>query len=150
MADKLNLKGTWTYQSFLLLPTDVETDAPPGASVTARKWAKGQLIVPEDTTGELSGELVFAPGVTLRVTGQILPATDSTATILQATGKGIQGFTEGAIYEITGWIIFTSSQDELPTIHGSVLAVRGPNTSPNIELGKMPINTVGAFTLAPS
>lgn len=28
------------------------------------------------------GELIFAPGVTLSVTGQILPATDSTAAIL--------------------------------------------------------------------
>lgn len=67
-----------------------------------------------------------------------------------ADKKGIQGVAEGAIYKITRRITFTSSQDELPAIHGSVLAVLGQNTSPNTELGKMPINTVGAFTFVSS
>ena len=34
----------WIYQSFLLLPTYAEEDAPAGAPVTAKKWARGSLV----------------------------------------------------------------------------------------------------------
>lgn len=142
-----DLKGSWLHQSFLVLPTAAEQDAPVGSPVTAQKWAQGTLTISESEGDRIIGDLVFASGVSLHVTGQITPATDFLPAILQATGKGLQGRTEGAIYELTGWII-ASELNQNFIIHGSILAVCGPNTHPDTELGGMPIGTVGKFTLS--
>jgi hypothetical protein len=138
------LAGTWHYQSFLILPTPSEGEAPPESAVTARKWAIGTLTVSTDTYPEVSGELAFAPGVTLTVKGHVLPPSDVSSEILVATGEGLAGPTKGSISRIIGTVIRDANGRQL--IYGSVLGVRGPDTSPEVN-GGMPINTVGTFAL---
>jgi hypothetical protein len=140
------LAGTWNYQSFLIQPTPSEEAAPPGAAVTAHKWAMGTLTVQPGASPEVSGDLEFAPGFKLTVKGHVLPPSDSSSAILVATGKGATGGPlQGTIYWITGAIMEAEGQ---PSIYGSVLGVRGPDTKPE-DVGGQPINTVGAFTLSP-
>ncbi|MDQ4143306.1 MAG: hypothetical protein M3198_06090 [Actinomycetota bacterium] len=139
------LEGVWEYESFLILPSEAERAAPPGSPVTARKWAMGALTVSTDTDEEVSGELVFAPGITLNVRGLVLD-TSSRLPILTATGEGVSGPTKGAVYRILGVIIRDANGQE--SVQGSVLAVRGPDVNPDVELGGMPINTVGSFVLS--
>jgi hypothetical protein len=146
-----NMKGTWSYQSFLLLPTDTELAAKPGTSVASRMWASGQLVVLSEIEGELLGELVFAPSVKLNVKGRILLSTDSVPTVFEAIGEGFDGPTKGALYKIIGWIVPTSPDEAEPlNVCGSVLAVRGSDSSPDLELGGMPVGTVGTFVLIPA
>ncbi len=138
------LDGTWHYQSFLILPTPSEGETPPNSAVTARKWTAGTLTVPTDTYPEVSGELTFAPGVTLTVKGHVLPS-DLSSEILVATSEGLTGPTKGSISRIIGTVI--SDATGPPSIYGSVLGVRGPDTDPNMNGGK-PVNTVGTFVLS--
>jgi hypothetical protein len=156
-----NLKGTWDYQSFLVLPSDAEVATPPGSSVTARKWAKGSLSVPDDTGEKIKGELSFAPGVKLVIDGRISPANDDSPTTLEATGEATDGPIKGTRYQITGWIVpSTTDAKGRPQIRGSVRAARGPllpkanPTDPDkyagVEPGKMPVGTVGTFILTPA
>lgn len=142
-----NMKGTWSYQSFLLLPTDAEFAAKPGTSVTSRKWALGQLVVLSETEGKFQGELVFAPSVKLDVKGRILPSTNSLPAVFEAIGEGLDGPTKGAIYKIIGWIPTSFDGEDQLDVCGSVLAVRGSDSNPEKELGGMPVGTMGAFVL---
>lgn len=143
------ISGVWSYQSFLILPTATELDAPPGTFVTTKKWALGQLAISDNTNDEFSGELVFAPGVKLNVKGRVLLSTNSTPLGIEAIGEGLEGPTKGAIYRINGWVVPPSSnQTKRPNIHGSVLAIRGSDSKPDVELGGKPVGTVGAFILA--
>jgi hypothetical protein len=139
------LDGTWRYQSFLILPTPSGGEAPSGSAVTARKWAMGTLTVPTDTYPEVSGELAFAPGVTLTVKGHVLPPSDVSSEILVAMGEGLTGPTKGSISRIIGTVI--SDANGRQSIYGSVLGVRGPDTDPKLN-GGMPVNTVGTFVLS--
>lgn len=138
------LEGKWNYQSFLILPTPSEKQDPPGKPVTAVKWSRGTLIVPTDNYPEVSGELVFAPGVTLAIEGHVLPASETSSAILVATGVGEAPPTEGSISWITGTIINHANGQH--SIYGSVLGVRGPDSNPD-ENGGQPLNTVGTFML---
>jgi hypothetical protein len=103
------------------------------------------LTVPTDTYPEVSGELAFAPGVTLTVKGHILPPSDSSSEIFVATGEGLTGPTKGSISRIIGTVIFDANAEQ--SIYGSVLGVRGPDTDPGMN-GGMPTNTVGTFVLS--
>src|SRR5262245_47593022 len=85
-----NLKGTWEWQSFLVLPKETEGPNPP-APVTARRWARGKLTIPNDTDELFSGELALGPGITLSVTGRVSPATDTRPALLEATGEALGG-----------------------------------------------------------
>jgi hypothetical protein len=144
----MNLQGNWDYQSFLILPSDEEWALNPETSVTAKKWAKGTLVIVSNTDNEFSGELIFTETVKLRVKGKILPATKSNPAVLDAVGEATEGLGKGAIYKISGWINpLSPNQTDLTQVNGSVLAVRGPDSSPEKELGGMPIGTVGAFVL---
>jgi hypothetical protein len=155
LADKIlsivtitfTMKGTWSYQSFLLLPTDAELADKPGASVTSRKWALGKLTVLSETDGEFQGELVFAPSVKLDVKGKILLSTNSLPAVFDAIGEGFDGPTKGAIYKIMGWIPTSFNGENQLDVCGSVLAVRGSDSNPDKELGGMPIGTMGTFAL---
>lgn len=140
----ITLKGVWRYQSFLILPTPSEQEAPPNAAVTARKWAMGTLTVSADTYPEVGGELEFAPGITLTVKGRILAPPDSSSEILMATGQGLTGPTKGSISKIVGTV--ASEANGQQAIYGSVLGVRGPDTQPTVN-GGMPIGTMGTFVL---
>lgn len=139
------LEGSWRYQSFLILPTPSEQEAQPGSPVTASKWAMGTLTVPTDTSPEVSGELAFAPGVTLAVKGHLLPASDLSPAIFVATGEALTGPLKGSIYRITGAVIGDANSQQ--SIYGSVQGVRGPDTDPEVA-GGVPIYTVGTFVLS--
>lgn len=143
MNNPINLIGTWNHQSFLVQPTPNEWEAAAGKLVTAKKWAKGTLTISESEGDRVSGELVFAPGITLSVHGRILPKTQTLPAVLEATGKGSSDATQGALYQLTGWIIFDPIKEiSRPTIRGSILSV-----SP--DLAGEPIDTVGSFVLRP-
>jgi len=54
---------------------------------------------------------------------------------------------KGAVYKLLGWAV-RGEDDEVESIRGSVVAVRGPDARPDVELGGMPIGTVGAFVIS--
>lgn len=143
MDSQINLIGTWNHQSFLIKPTPEEWDAAPDTAVTAEKWAKGTLTISESSSDQVLGELVFPPGVTLRVQGNIRPATETLPAVLEATGTVITPGVPAAVYQIIGWIIFDPVKEVArPTIRGSILAV-------TVDLGGEPAGTVGSFVLRP-
>lgn len=137
----------WLYQSFLILPTPAEVSAKPGSSVTSKKWAMGKLVLADSPDGyAAAGVLDFAPGVQLKVKLKFQPGTDDAPATFEALGIGEEGVTNGAEYQLWGWI-FRGQDGKVESVRGSVRAVRGPNSSPEVELGKMPVGTVGAFTI---
>jgi len=140
------LEGSWDYQSFLILSASPREDTSPGSPPAPRKWATGTLTVPLGTSPDVRGELTFAPAITLTVQGRITPASDVSPSVFVATGEGSIGPTKGALYQIAGTAITDANKRQ--SIHGWVLAVRGPDTHPETELGGMPIGTVGTFVLS--
>ncbi|UJP06882.1 MAG: hypothetical protein LZF84_07415 [Nitrosomonas sp.] len=100
------------YQSFLILPTPVEIAASPGATVTAKKWAKGDFLQGQafNSGGEgkytLGATLQFDSGPDLKLDVSIkgnkgighAPGT------FEATGTGIEGLLKGASYALYGWV----------------------------------------------
>jgi hypothetical protein len=140
----------WTYQSFLILPTPKQLAEPPGIAVDCKKWAIGKLLLSDSPDGYIAaGFLTFAPGVELsvQVKGQV--GKDGAPATFEAIGIGEKGVTKGAIYELNGWV-FPGQDGKTESVRGSVRAVRGPDTSPQVELGKMPVGTVGAFMITKS
>lgn len=148
----------WFYQSFLVLPTDEETDAPPGATVTAKKWAKGDFLcgqafgsVGNPGAYTLNGVLRFAPGVELNVSAKGVNGLGNDPAPFEATGTGTGGPTKGAIYQLVGWVFpelqNAKASGRVRSIRGSVWAARGADTKPETELGGMPVGTVGTFVI---
>lgn len=146
----------WTYQSFLLLPTPEENNALPGNVVTAKKWAMGTLVCGQalktDDGYVLDGKLSFSKDAELSFSAKGTFGSGNAPATFEATGIGKEDRTKGAIYHLVGWVF-----PELPVAHGaakvlsvrgSVQAIRGPDSKPDIELGRMPIGTVGAFVIA--
>lgn len=137
----------WTYQSFLLLPTKEESSAAPGSGITAKKWAMGKLLLADSPKGyEAEGFLDFAPGVQLKVRVNGAPGTDGLPATFEASGVGEEGATEGSEYQLIGWE-FAGADGKVESVRGTVRAVRGPDLSPETELGRMPVGTVGAFVI---
>lgn len=142
-----SFEGNWMYQSFLVLPTPSELSASPGSPITAKKWAMGRLLLAEAGDNmEAAGELTFQPGVELKVYVTFVPGKDGAPAKFEATGRGESGPTAGAVYELTGWAI-PDAAGQLLKVCGSIRAVRGPDSNPAVELGRMPVNTVGAFEI---
>jgi hypothetical protein len=148
----------WTYQSVLVLPTPEENTAAPGAGVTAKKWAQGSLFLgqaikaPEDGY-TLGGRLEFRPGVELEVSAKGALGSENTPASFEATGTGTKEPTKGAIYQLIGWVFpeqpIVQGAGRVLSIRGSVRAVRGPDTNPEMDLGGMPVGeTVGSFIVA--
>ena len=137
----------WVYQSFLVLPTPEQAKAAPGTEVAAKKWAMGKLLLSDGVDGGAAGFLTFAPGVQLKVTVKNTPGKGSVPATFEATGVGAEGVTKGAEYQLTGWA-FRGADGKVESVRGSVRAVRGPDTKPDVELGKMPVGTVGAFVIS--
>ena len=141
--------GTWKYQSFLVLPTDIESAAAPGSPVAAKKWANGTLEV-NDSVGlsVLGRTLTFQPGVTLIVDLEFEGDRVGQPLNVRGTGTGKSGALKGAQYELTGWALVDRNNDALVTsISGAIRAVRGTDANPGEDPGGMPIPTVGFFTL---
>src|SRR6185295_8015199 len=120
---------------------------PPGSAVAAKKWAMGKLLLAEAGDDmEAAGQLTFLPGVELQVHLTFVPGEDRGPAKIEAVGRGVSGSTAGSLYELTGWAIPDAS-GELAEVRGSVRAVRGPDANPTVDLGGMPVNTVGAFVI---
>lgn len=155
----LSLKGEWIHESFLIKPTDEQLDDFPPEPVDARRWARGELTVLEDSADKFQGKLVFPRqgGVTLDVWGPIVAATDDAPAMVNLTGEvkaapaGIPAkAVVGAKYKIVGWIIPPGDPSGKLVIRGSVLAVCGPEINPGFELGAkapQPLLTAGPFVL---
>ena len=146
----------WTYSSTLVLPTDEQSIAAPGAAVTARKWAMGKLevgqaFVAPGSRYTLDGTLSFAPGVSLDVSASGVLGLDDEPATFEAIGVGTHGITKGARYVLVGWAFpdlpIQNNGGRVQTVLGSVRAVRGPNAAPGRELGQMPLGTVGSFVI---
>jgi len=144
----------WIYQSFLVLPTPKENDPLPGTVLTQQEWAKGTLLCGQafstDDGYRLDGTLSFRPGFELSIRAKGALGTGKNPAPFEATGTGMEGPTKGAIYQLAGWIFPEepiSSGARVLSVKGSVLAVRGPDTKPEIELGGKPIGTVGTFII---
>jgi hypothetical protein len=146
----------WTYQSTLLLPTAEETAAASGGAMTAKGWAKGTLALGQAFTAPnggytLGGVLSFAPGITLSVSARGVRRSGNAPATFEATGTGTEGITKGAIYELVGWVFaeepIVNNAARVRGVRGSVRAVRGPDSSPETELGRMPVGTVGSFAI---
>lgn len=151
----------WIYQSFLVLPTPEENFALPGAAIAAKKWAKGTFGCGQAFNSSdgytLDGILSFdsppaPPGTQLIVSVKGALGSGNTPATFEATGTGTGGVTKGAIYKLVGWVFpedpVVQGGGRVLSVRGSVRAVRGPDTNPEIELGRMPVGTVGAFVIA--
>jgi hypothetical protein len=145
----------WTkflYRSFLVLPSDTDPEGP----VVLKEWAKGEFICGQaldDGDGyTLSGQLIFRPGVELAVNIRGRKGRGTGPGTFEGTGTGTSGVTMGAVYELTG-LLYPQLQSGAPVaarignVRGWVKAVQGPATNPNIELGGLPVGTVGAFVI---
>lgn len=146
----------WSYQSFLVLPTPEEDSGAPGSGITAKKWAKGALAVGQAFRSAegytLSGTLSFAPGVELTVSAKGMLGVEKAPATFEATGEGTSGRTKGAVYQLTGWVFaeepIVSGGGRVLSVRGAVRAVRGPDAKPEVELGGMPLGTVGSFVIS--
>lgn len=147
----------WIYQSFLLLPTYAEEDAPAGAPVTAKKWARGSLVcgqaMRDGSAGyTLTGTLVFRPGVELSVEARGALGDGDAAATFEATGTGVGGPTKGMVSKLVGWVFpelpVTNGAARVRSVRGATWAVRGPDTKPDTDPSGMPLGTVGAFVIS--
>ncbi|MDD5580702.1 MAG: hypothetical protein PHY16_15660 [Methylobacter sp.] len=148
----------YIYQSFLMLPTVEENSVSPGASVTAKKWAKGDFIWGQafgNVRGKgqysLNGILRFSPELELSVSVKGMNGSGHAPAPFDAMGTGTEGAAKGAIYSLVGWVF-----PEEPIVNqavrvlqgcGSVRAVRGPDARPGLDLDSMPLETVGSFVI---
>ncbi len=139
-------EGSWNYQSFLLLPTDEQLAAAPGTEVSAKKWAKGELLLADGVEMEAAGQLTFAPGVELNVNLTFTPGEGGKPAEFKGTGTGVEGPTKGAVYQLNGWAL-PDATGKLACVRGSVRAARGLDATPDAEPGGMPVGTIGTFTI---
>lgn len=144
----------WSYESTLIVPTAGELQAPAGSPVTARNWAKGELLLgqalKDGSSYHATGRLVFAPEVELEVSIRGTLGTREGPASFNAMGEGPTGRTKGTLYELIGWVFplppIANGAARPSSIRGSVMAVRGPDASP-ADAGGVPIGTVGAFVV---
>lgn len=136
----------WQYQSYLVLPDEAQLAAEPQVAVCARKWAKGKLALTDSSPGSQSvGTLSFKVGVELKIVVKWTAGSGSTPGSFETTGLGV-GVTKGAEYQLNGWV-FRGADGKIEKVTGAVRAVRGPDAKPEIELGGMPVGTVGYFEI---
>ena len=128
------LNGKWSYRSFRHEPIMVKDGKVEGNPDLAIPWAPpGVLEVNTDSAGQVSGVLTFAPGVALKVTGRINPATDKLPASLEVIGEGLS-----SVNKIKGFFIPGSD-----SIVGTVLCLAN-------DLARQPVGTEGPFVLTPA
>jgi hypothetical protein len=145
----------WIYRSFLVSEPAEQESLQPGAAMKATKWAEGKFLCGQAfNTAEgytLSGILSFRAGVELTVSCTGICGTGKEPGTFEATGTGTTGPTKGAIYKLVGWVFpelpIANGAAKVLFVRGSVRALRGPDAKPDIELGGMPIGTVGLFEI---
>jgi hypothetical protein len=144
----------WTYQSFLILPTDSEIQSPPGSTITTKKWAKGNLYletgIDPSPAPDAVGFLVFpTPQGSIKLNVKAFVEKGISPVKFEATGEVQNALSElnGAMYKLLGWA-FRGKGNKVIKIEGCVVAIRGSDANSDVELGGMPIGTVGAFVIA--
>lgn len=135
-------EGNWSYQSLLVAPAEDQKTADPVATT----WAMGKIYLADGVDFGAAGTLVFARGVELQVLLKFKPGEGGHAAELTATGTGRDGTAKGALYHLTGWVS-RDAAGGASLVSGAVLAVRGPDARPGIELGGAEAGTVGLFML---
>ena len=141
----------WEYQSFLVLPTDPENAAQPGSTITAKKWAKGELYLEDaiDDDPDAVGKLVFpTTRGSIELVVKVVLKEESESANFEAIGKVEDEASpaNGACYTLVGWAS-QGVDGRVDKITGSIRALRGANANPTKDLGGMPIDTVGLFTI---
>jgi hypothetical protein len=113
----------------------------------ARIWEKGQLSISAIQGNELTGELVFGP-IVLNLFGRLIPVTDATPAIVEATARRQLNRDETNIYELLGWVLpDPTGQSDRPTIRGSVTVSK--QFTNFAENKTSPADQIGAFVLSP-
>ena len=145
----------WSYQSFLLLPTEDEKSAAPGTTITAKKWANGivglgQAFKTGDHRYEVTG-VVSNDKLKLTLSAKGGFGVGDTPGMFEATVTGNEGPAKGAVSQLIGWVFadepVVQGARRVRSIRGSVRAVRGPDTKPELDLSGMPLGTVGSFVI---
>ena len=129
------LKGKWYYRSFRHDPIVVKDGKVDGNPQLAIPWAPlGELDADTDEAGKVTGTLTFTPpGVALKITGHITPATDKLPASIEITGEKLP-----TVYQIKGFFV-----PDTDFVVGTVLSVAN-------DLAKQPVGTAGAFVLFPA
>ena len=139
------LKGKWAFRSFRHDPIIVKDGHVEGDPVLATPWTPpGTLVVDTDERGEVEGKLTFdlppgappgAPAASLKITGNIIPATAKSPAGVELTGTGVG---VPAVYEVKGFFVPGSDH-----VVGTVLSMAN-------DLAKQDVGTAGAFALFPA
>jgi hypothetical protein len=128
-----SLNGKWAYRSFRHDPIVLRNGEVEGTPNLAEQWSPvGVLDVVTEEVGEVKGTLTFAPGIALKVTGKVIPATDSCPAAVELMGEGLT-----SVNRIKGFFI---PGNEL--VVGTILCEAN-------DLLKLPNGTVGPFVLVP-
>lgn len=122
------LNGKYTYQSYC--PRQGSTAAP--AELVAPWAGPAELQAATDAAGNITATLTFRPGIALKVSGRVTPATGGLPEGIDLNGEGL-----GAVYRIRGYSV-AGRQD---LIVGTVIVVQG--TDPALQ----PLGTHGPFVL---
>ena len=127
------LNGKWSYRSFRHEPIVLKDGQVEGNPELAKPWSPpGVLDVATGETGEVMGTLTFGPGIALKVSGKIIPATDKDPAAVDLTGEGLT-----SVNKIKGFFIPGSDH-----VVGTIMCVAN-------DLLKQPNGTVGPFVLFP-
>jgi hypothetical protein len=146
----IDLSGLWSYTSFLVLATpSPQSRTVEGNNPMARIWEKGQLTISEANKNSLEGNLILGNGsATFSVVGRMMPVTDATPAIVEATARRQINPDEILVYELLGWVLPDPTGKSIrPTIRGSITQSRQ-----SLDWSKAPepiTDQVGAFVLTP-
>lgn len=145
-----DLRGLWSYTSFLVLAgASPQLRAAEAANPMARIWEKGQLTISETDRNGIEGSLVLGNGlIRFSLVGRIMPVTDATPAIVEATARRQVTPDEILVYELLGWVLpDPAGKSVRPTIRGSITQSR---QSLDWSKPAQPVtDEVGAFVLTP-
>ena len=129
------LNGKWSYRSFRHEPIVLKDGQVEGNPELATPWSPpgGVLEAITGETGEVTGTLTFAPGVALKVSGKIVPATEKSPPSVELIGEGLS-----SVNKIKGFFIPGSDH-----VVGTIMCVAN-------DPSKQPNGTLGPFVLFPA
>lgn len=128
------LNGRWCYRSFRHGPIALMNGKVDGEPELAVPWSPPDAVLDAATSasGQVTGMLTLAPGIALKVSGRIVPATGKAPAAIELTGEGLS-----SVNRIKGYFIPGSDH-----VVGTVLCVAN-------DLAKQPNGTAGPFVLFP-
>ena len=130
------LNGKWSYRSFRHDPIVLKDGQVQGNPELATPWSPpdgGVLAVTTGETGEVTGTLTFAPGVALKVSGKIIPATDKCPASVELIGE----VGHASVNKIKGFFIPGSDH-----VVDTIMYLAN-------DLSKQPNGNLGPFALFP-